>query len=119
MLFSAGPGWAVRPRASKNRGAATVHLLRAARSPHPPQRQEPGMQPEEEELSPLASLDLRAITATITEDEGDPILLIDDGDVQIELTSGMNGNWQDAITGSQRIASAALEFAAVLRRRLP
>ncbi|MFI5906306.1 hypothetical protein [Dactylosporangium sp. NPDC051541] len=72
---------------------------------------------DEEELTPALSLDLRAINATITEDDGDPVLLIDDGDVQIELSSGMNGNWQDAITGSQRVASAALEFAAVLRRK--
>ncbi|WP_433613053.1 hypothetical protein ACQP2P_03085 [Dactylosporangium sp. CA-139114] len=75
------------------------------------------MQDDEEELSPVVSLDLRAITAVITEDEGDPILLIDDGDVQIEFTSGMNGSWDHAIIGAQRVASAALEFAAVLRRR--
>jgi hypothetical protein len=72
---------------------------------------------DEEELSPVVSLDLRGINAVITEDEGDPILLIDDGDVQIEFMSGMNGNWQDAIRGAQRVASASLEFAAVLRRR--
>ncbi|GAA3275183.1 MULTISPECIES: hypothetical protein [Dactylosporangium] len=70
----------------------------------------------DEELSPAVSLDLRAITTTITNDEGDPILLIDDGDVQVEFSSGMNGDWKDAITGAQRMASAALEFAAVLRR---
>ncbi|MER7275772.1 hypothetical protein ABT369_15050 [Dactylosporangium sp. NPDC000244] len=75
------------------------------------------MQDDEEELSPIVSLDLRAITAVITEDEGDPILLIDDGDVQIEFASGMNGSWDHAIIGAQRVASAALEFAAVLRRR--
>ncbi|WP_433082846.1 hypothetical protein ACQP1P_02940 [Dactylosporangium sp. CA-052675] len=75
------------------------------------------MQDDEEELSPIVSLDLRAITAVITEDEGDPILLIDDGDVQIEFTSGMNGSWDHAVLGAQRVASAALEFAAVLRRR--
>nr|BFE63678.1 hypothetical protein GCM10020063_082040 [Dactylosporangium thailandense] len=75
------------------------------------------MQDDEEELSPIVSLDLRAITAVITEDEGDPILLIDDGDVQIEFASGMSGSWEHAIIGAQRVASAALEFAAVLRRR--
>jgi len=72
---------------------------------------------DDEELSPVVSLDLRAIRAVITEDEGDLILLIDDGDVQIELTTGMNGTWEQAIIGAQRVASVSLEFAAQLRRR--
>jgi hypothetical protein len=72
---------------------------------------------DEDELSPIVSLDLRAIRAKITEDDGDLLLLIDDGDVQIEFTSGMNGSWEHAIIGAQRVASASLEFAAMLRRR--
>ena len=75
------------------------------------------MPDDEDELTPIVSLDLRAITARITEDDGDLILLIDDGDVQIEFTSGMNGSWEHAIIGAQRVASASLEFAAMLRRR--
>ncbi|WP_432984934.1 hypothetical protein [Dactylosporangium sp. CA-233914] len=71
---------------------------------------------EEEELSPIVTLDLRALNAVITEDEGDLIMLVDDGDVQIEFSSGMNGKWDHAIVGSQRLASVALEFAAHLRR---
>ncbi|WP_433213894.1 hypothetical protein ACQP00_02910 [Dactylosporangium sp. CS-047395] len=74
---------------------------------------------DDEELSPVVSLDLRAIHTQLTEDDGDPILLIDDGDVQIELTSGMNGSYETAIIGAQRVASAALEFAAILRRLVP
>jgi hypothetical protein len=72
---------------------------------------------DEEELSPVVSLDLRAINVVITEDDGDLILLVDDGDVQIEFTTGMNGSWEHAIIGAQRVASASLEFAAMLRRR--
>ena len=72
---------------------------------------------EEEPLSPIAAIDLRFLNAVITEDEGDPILLVDDGDVQIEFTSGMCGSWEQAVIGAQRLASTALEFAAVVRRR--
>ncbi|MEV6923623.1 hypothetical protein AB0M46_03770 [Dactylosporangium sp. NPDC051485] len=72
---------------------------------------------EEEPLSPIAGIDLRYLNAKITEDEGDLILLIDDGEVQVEFTSGMGGSWQQAIVGAQRMASTALEYAASLRRR--
>ncbi|GAA4246909.1 hypothetical protein [Dactylosporangium darangshiense] len=72
---------------------------------------------EEEPLTPIAGIDLRFLNAVITEDEGEPILLVDDGDVQIEFTSGMNGSWEQAIVGAQRLASTALEYAAIVRRR--
>jgi hypothetical protein len=77
------------------------------------------MATEEEELSPVVTLDLRAINAYITEDEGDLIMLVDDGDVQIEFGSGLCGSWDQAIVGAQRVASTALEFAAALRRHRP
>ena len=69
----------------------------------------------DDELFPIVTLDLRAIRTVITEDEGDPILLVDDGDVQIEFSSGLCGTWEQAILGAERLASAAEEFAAVLR----
>ncbi|MET7395652.1 hypothetical protein ABZS66_19390 [Dactylosporangium sp. NPDC005572] len=72
-----------------------------------------------DELIPIATLDLRAINAVITEDEGDMIMLVDDGDVQVEFGSGLNGSWEQAILGAQRVASTALEFAAVLRDLRP
>ncbi|MGI5246937.1 hypothetical protein [Dactylosporangium sp. CA-139066] len=72
---------------------------------------------EEEPLSPIVAIDLRFLNAVITEDEGDPILLVDDGDVQIEFTSGMCGTREQAIIGAQRLASTALEYAATVRRR--
>jgi hypothetical protein len=72
---------------------------------------------EEEPLTPIVTLDLRYINAVITEDEGDLIMLVDDGDVQIEFTPGMCGSWEQAIVGAQRVASTALEYAATVRGR--
>lgn len=69
----------------------------------------------DDELFPIVTLDLRAIRTVITEDEGDPILLVDDGDVQIELSSGLCGTWEQAILGAERLATAAGQFAAALR----
>jgi len=77
------------------------------------------MDNEPEELSPLVTLDLRAINAFITEDEGDLIMLVDDGEVQIEFGSGLCGSWEEAIVGAQRVASTALQFAVALRRIRP
>ncbi|MDG6100680.1 hypothetical protein Daura_02955 [Dactylosporangium aurantiacum] len=71
----------------------------------------------DDELFPIVTLDLRAIRTVITEDEGDPILLVDDGDVQIEFGSGLCGTWEQAILGAERIATAAGQFAAELRRQ--
>ena len=71
----------------------------------------------DDELFPIVTLDLRAIRTVITEDEGDPILLVDDGDVQIEFGSGLCGTWEQAILGAERIATAAEQFAAALRRQ--
>lgn len=69
----------------------------------------------DDELFPIVTLDLRAIRTILTEDEGDPILLVDDGDVQIEFGSGLCGTWEQAILGAERIATAAEQFAATLR----
>ncbi|MEV0566304.1 hypothetical protein [Dactylosporangium sp. NPDC050588] len=70
----------------------------------------------DDDLFPIVTLDLRAIRAVLTEDEGDLILLVDDGDVQIEFSSGLCGTWEQAILGAERVASAATDFAAALRR---
>ncbi|MER7002172.1 hypothetical protein ABT297_03875 [Dactylosporangium sp. NPDC000555] len=72
---------------------------------------------EEEPLTPIVALDLRHITTVIAEDEGDLIMLVDDGEVMIEFTSGMCGSWEQAIIGAQRVASTALEYAASIRHR--
>jgi hypothetical protein len=73
------------------------------------------MSTEREELSPVVTLDLRAINAVITEDEGDLIMLVDDGDVQVEFGSGLCGSWDQAITGAHRVAATAMEFAEALQ----
>jgi hypothetical protein len=70
-----------------------------------------------EELAPMVNLDLRAIRAYVDEADGDLVLLVDDGDVQVEFDSGLSGSWEQAILGAERIASAALEYATELRRR--
>jgi hypothetical protein len=76
------------------------------------------MEPErDEEPALLANLDLRAIRAYVDEADGDLVLLVDDGDVQVEFDSGLSGSWEQAILGAERIATAALEYASELRRR--
>lgn len=77
------------------------------------------MEHEEEPLSAIVALDLRFLNPVIAEDEGDLILLVDDGDVQIEFNSGMSGTFEQAILGAQKLASTALEYAAILRRHHP
>ncbi|MEV8513367.1 hypothetical protein [Dactylosporangium sp. NPDC051484] len=72
---------------------------------------------EEEPLTPIVSLDLRHINAVIAEDEGDLIMLVDDGEVMIEFTSGVGGSWEQAIIGAQRVASTTLQYAASIRHR--
>ncbi|GAB3868960.1 hypothetical protein ACFPIJ_05680 [Dactylosporangium cerinum] len=71
----------------------------------------------DDDLFPIVTLDLRAIRTVITEDEGDAILLVDDGDVQIEFGSGLCGTWEQAILGAERLATAAGQFAAELRKQ--
>jgi hypothetical protein len=74
---------------------------------------------DDDELSPIVTLDLRAIRTRLEETDGDLIMLVDDGDVQIEFGSGLCGTWEQAILGAQRVASTALAFAEALRRRRP
>ena len=74
---------------------------------------------DDEELFPIVTLDLRAIRARLEETEGDLIMLVDDGDFQVEFGSGLCGTWEQAILGAQRVASVALAFAEELRRRRP
>jgi hypothetical protein len=75
--------------------------------------------PEDEELYPIVTLDLRAIRARLEETEGDLVMLVDDGDFQVEFGSGLCGTWEQAILGAQRVASTALAFAEQLRLRRP
>jgi hypothetical protein len=74
---------------------------------------------EEDELAPIVTLDLRAIRTRLEEADGDLIMLVDDGDVQVEFGSGLCGTWEQAILGAQRVASTAMAFAEALRQRRP
>jgi len=74
---------------------------------------------DDEELAPIVTLDLRAIRTRLEEADGDLIMLVDDGDVQVEFGSGLCGTWEQAILGAQRVASTAMAFAEALRERRP
>ena len=74
---------------------------------------------DDHDLSPILTLDLRAIRVVIEETEGDLVMLVDDGDVQVEFGSGLCGTWEQAILGAQRVASTALAYAEALRLRRP
>jgi hypothetical protein len=74
---------------------------------------------EDEELSPIVTLDLRTIRIRLEELDGDLTMLVDDGDVEVEFSSGTCGTWEEAIVGAQRLASTALAFAEALRTRRP
>jgi hypothetical protein len=71
------------------------------------------------ERAPLGSLDLRGLRARVEDVDGDPVLLVDDGDVEIEFSSGIGGTWDQAIAGAERLAATAAAYAAELRRRRP
>jgi hypothetical protein len=74
---------------------------------------------ENEELVPVASIDLRTVRIRIKEDEGDLILLIDDGEILIEFNSGVCGTWEQAIDGAKWLGDAALSYSESLRARRP
>ena len=78
-----------------------------------------GQTDNEEELTPSVTLDLRGIRVSLEEQDGDLIMLVDDGDVQIEFSSGLNGTWDQAIAGAEKVAATAAAFAGELRRRRP
>jgi len=69
---------------------------------------------------PVATLDLCAVRAILTHDDGDPILVLHDTDVAIRLEpgSGEGGGWeQQSALGAERVASTLLAYAAEVRRR--
>ena len=74
---------------------------------------------EDDDLYPIVTIDLRALRVRLEDAEGDLIMLVDDGDVQVEFGSGLAGTWEQAILGAQRLASTALAFAEALRLQRP
>jgi hypothetical protein len=73
----------------------------------------------EEEPEIVLSLDLRGLQTRLVETEGDLVMLVDDGDVGVEFSSGMDGTWEQAIRGAQLLASTALAYGEALRTHRP
>lgn len=65
----------------------------------------------------LGSLDLRGVRARVECVDDDLVLLVDDGDVEVEFSSGMSGRWEQAIAGTEQLAATAAAYAQELRRR--
>jgi hypothetical protein len=63
----------------------------------------------------LGSLDLRGLRTRIVVDEGDLVLEVDDGDVQVQFEAGQGGRWEQSILGAERLSSVAREFAEALK----
>jgi hypothetical protein len=74
---------------------------------------------EDDDLGPIVTIDLRAVRIRMQECEGDLVLLVDDGDVEVEFGSGVGGTFEQAIFGAERLASTALAYAQALRGRRP
>lgn len=68
-------------------------------------------------LTHLGSLDLRGMRTRVEHIDGDPVLFVDDGDVEIEFSSGMGGNRGEAVRGAERLAATVAAYAVELRRR--
>jgi hypothetical protein len=74
---------------------------------------------DDEDLGPIVTIDLRAVRVRIEECEGDLVLLVDDGDIEVEFGSGIGGTFEQAIFGAERLAGTALAYAHALRDRRP
>lgn len=64
----------------------------------------------------LATLDLRHLEVHVREDEGDLILVLDDGEVCVEVEGGF-GPVADAVQGAERLSAVLDHYAALLRVR--
>jgi hypothetical protein len=74
---------------------------------------------DDEDLGPIVTIDLRAVRIRMEECDGDLVLLVDDGEVEVEFGSGVGGTFEQAILGAERLGSTALAFAHALRGRRP
>jgi hypothetical protein len=74
---------------------------------------------DDEDVGPIVTIDLRAVRVRIEECEGDLVLLVDDGDIEVEFGSGIGGTFEQAIFGAERLAGTALAYAHALRDRRP
>jgi hypothetical protein len=74
---------------------------------------------DDEDLGPIVNIDLRAVRIRMEECDGDLVLLVDDGEIEVEFCSGVGGTFEQAILGAERLAGTALAFAQALRCRRP
>lgn len=63
----------------------------------------------------IGSIDLRGLRTRVTVEDGDLVLLADDGDMCMTFVPGAGGNRAQAILGAERLASTARELAEALR----
>jgi hypothetical protein len=73
----------------------------------------------DDDFGPIVTIDLRAVRIRIEECDGDIVLLVDDGEIEVEFGSGLGGAFEQAILGAERLASTALAYAQALRGRRP
>jgi hypothetical protein len=63
-------------------------------------------------LPVVASIDVRDLEAfRAYNDDQEPVLILTDGEVAVELTGGMPGPSPEAVAGATRLADAALGYA--------
>ena len=74
---------------------------------------------EDDDPGPIVTIDLRAVRIRMEESDGDLVLLVDDGDIEVEFGSGVGGTFEQAILGAERLASTALAYSQALRVRRP
>lgn len=67
------------------------------------------------EVETSAVLDLRSARAWVAESDGGPVLMLSDGDTQVELSCGLVGRTHLAAQGAERVATSALQLAAMVR----
>lgn len=67
---------------------------------------------------PSAQLDLRAVRAFVSREDGDLLIMVHDDDVAITLESGAGGEAILAINGAERLAEACTQYAELMRVRL-
>lgn len=64
---------------------------------------------------PVATICLRVATAHYErDDDGEPVLVMSDGETVVELSRGIGGDAASAARGAQRLATALLEYAAIM-----
>ncbi len=73
--------------------------------------------PDDANVIHLGSIDLRGVTARLEFPEGEPTMVVADGDCQVEFVSGMGKKSQAAINGAREIASVALAMIEELSRK--